>query len=137
MIQIKSRWDGSVVYRSESASTVKEAVEEAVRARAPLAGANLADANLTGATLPNGMIWELYKLDPMAGICDEPAARDRAAAAWDNHSWRDCPMHAAYGWNGLADAPTDKRRDVACFVAVFDARLLPKPQPRTTEGANP
>jgi hypothetical protein len=73
-------------------------------------------------------MWELYKLDPMAGICDEPAARDRAAAAWDKHSWQDCPLHAAYGWNGLGDAPADRRRDVAAFVAVFDATLLPQPQ---------
>jgi hypothetical protein len=55
--EIKDRWNGSVIYRSETATTIKAAVLECVEkargsgARANLADANLADANLAGANL--------------------------------------------------------------------------------------
>ena len=131
MVEIKNR-DGDVLYRSERADSVRGAVEEAIAkgtnlAGAYLAGTYLADADLAGATLPDGRAWDLYRLDPLAGICDEPDARKRAVAAWGSRTWQSCPMHAAYGWNGIGDAPADKRRDVAAFVAVFDAELLPAP----------
>ena len=113
-------------------------LEDAYLAYANLAGADLADANLAdanlsyanlrGATMPDGRKWGAYVIDPLAGICDEPEARRRAVAAWGNHEWSNCPMHAAHGWGGLGDAPVDKRIAVAAFVAVFDARLLPAPR---------
>jgi hypothetical protein len=37
-------------------------------------------------------------------------------------------MHAAYGWSGVGDAPAAKQRDVAAFVTLFDASLLPQPK---------
>lgn len=46
MIEIKTR-TGEVIYTSATATTVREATEEAAKA-----GANLADANLAGANLP-------------------------------------------------------------------------------------
>ena len=46
MIEIKSRWDGSVLYTAENAQDVRRALEEAVKG-----GANLGDANLRGAYL--------------------------------------------------------------------------------------
>ncbi len=94
---------------------------------ADLTGADLTRADLTDATMPDGRAWELYRLDAPAGICDAPEARERAIAAWGSHTWQDCPMHAAHGWSDLGDAPADKRRDVAAFVALFDARLLERP----------
>jgi hypothetical protein len=81
--------------------------------------------------MPDGRAWELYRADPLAGICDEPDARNRAIDAWGNHLWTDCPMHAAHGYTSIADAPEDKRIMVAAFVAVFDAELLPKPSGAT------
>jgi hypothetical protein len=92
-----------------------------------LAGAQLANANLASAKMPDGRKWEDYSADPLAGICTEPEARKRAIGAWGNHEWANCPMHAAHGWGSVDDAPRDKRRDVAAFVAVFDARLLARP----------
>ena len=100
---------------------------------AKLHRANLRGANLEGAVMPDGRVFEEYIEDPLAGICDEPEARERAVAAWGNHSWSDCPMNAAFGWNQVDDAPVDKRMYVAAFVALFDGRQIPKP---TKQGEN-
>ena len=50
MMQIKSRFDGSVVFECE-ASNIKECLEEAVTQGANLIGANLNGANLSDANL--------------------------------------------------------------------------------------
>jgi hypothetical protein len=50
--EIKNRWTGAVIYRSETATTVREAVIElATQAIAYLSGADLSGANLSGANL--------------------------------------------------------------------------------------
>ena len=49
-IQIKSRWDGKVLWEGE-AESLKEAIEVAVKQRADLSGANLSGANLYRADL--------------------------------------------------------------------------------------
>ena len=94
-----------------------------------LHGANLHGADLSRATMPDGRTFEAYAADPLAGICQDAAARDRAVAAWGNHSWRDCPMHVANGYTGIGDAPAAARIAVAAFVALFDGLLLPAPRP--------
>jgi len=91
---------------------------------ANLTGANLARVNLTGAIMPDGRTWEAYRADPLAGICEEPEARARALSAWGNHTWQDCPMHTAYGWESVEDAPETKRFLVGAFIALFDSKLL-------------
>jgi hypothetical protein len=51
-IEIKHRWTGAVIYRSETATTVREAVIElATKAIANLSRANLSGADLSGADL--------------------------------------------------------------------------------------
>jgi len=99
---------------------------------ADLHWADLHGASLRGAVLPDGRTYEAYRQDPLAGICDDPEARARAEAAWGHHTWTDCPMHAAHGWSGIGDAPADRQRDVAAFVALFDARLLERAAQETT-----
>jgi len=96
---------------------------------ARLHGADLHGARLRWATMPDGRTFEAYAADPLAGICQDAAARSRAVAAWGKHSWEDCPVHAAMGYNGIDDAPADTRLAVAAFVALFDALLLPVPRP--------
>jgi uncharacterized protein YjbI with pentapeptide repeats len=106
--------------------------------RANLAGANLTGvylgrANLTGAcltgatTMPDGRAWKKYRADHLAGICDTPALRERAVAAWGKHQWSDCPMHAALGIAGAAEAE-DKAKRVGAWVALYDADLLERPK---------
>lgn len=51
MIEILHRHTNAVVYRSETATTVREAVAQAVAAGANLSGANLSNAYLSGADL--------------------------------------------------------------------------------------
>ncbi len=60
MIEIKNRFTGALIYKSETAATTAEAVAEAVNARANLAGANLADADLAGANLPRADLEGAY-----------------------------------------------------------------------------
>ena len=53
MIQIK-RWDnGEIIYQSETATTVKEAIREAAKNKILLTNANLTNANLRRANLTN------------------------------------------------------------------------------------
>ena len=63
MIEIKHRFTGAVLHRSESATTIKEAVVEAVKLGVSLAGANLADANLAGAYLARADLTGAYLAD--------------------------------------------------------------------------
>ena len=96
---------------------------------ADLTGANLygtflSKANLTGAIMPDGRVWEDYQKDPLAGICQEPEVKKRAQAAFGGHTWEDCPLHEAFGWKSSSEAPEDKRIIVACFLSVYDSKLL-------------
>jgi len=108
--------------------------------RANLVGANLVGANLVGANLegaylvgatimPDGRTWDAYRADHLADLCTTPEIHAKALAAWGGHSWRDCPMHAALNINSAMEAPQSLRLRVACWVALYDANLLPKPEP--------
>jgi hypothetical protein len=46
------------------------------------------------------------------------------AAAWQCHSWENCPMHAAFGISRHEDAPPLLRARVKEFVWLFDAGLI-------------
>ena len=58
-IEIK-RIDGTVAYESQSATSLKEAVAEAVRQGVSLAGANCSEADFSGANFPGA---DVYKAD--------------------------------------------------------------------------
>ncbi len=67
MIEIKHRYTDAVIYRSETAETLREAVEEAVKAGADLTQADLTGANLSGALAERtgrlrGGRWLVYRL---------------------------------------------------------------------------
>ena len=94
---------------------------------ADLRVAYLREADLSGATLPCGVKFEDYKKDPLAGLCKEPEARKRAVDAWGNHKWTNCPMHEGLGISRVEEATENIRLNVAAFVALFDAKLLPVP----------
>ncbi len=89
---------------------------------ADLEGAYLGGADLGGATMPDGRSWDEYRADHLAGLCTTPEIRAKAIAAWGNHTWTDCPMHAAHG----VEAPTDA--NMAAWVALYDAGLLECPK---------
>lgn len=51
LIEIKSRWNDSVLYRDEKAKTLADAVQSAVASGANLRGADLRGADLNGAKI--------------------------------------------------------------------------------------
>jgi len=59
-IEIKSRWDGKVLYTAKTAQDVRGAVKEAVKRGANLRGANLGDADLRGANLRGANLGGAY-----------------------------------------------------------------------------
>ena len=95
---------------------------------ANLRGAYLQGANLHGANMPDGRTYEQWQADPLAGLCAEPEARNRAIAAWGAHTWQDCPLTMGMGIHGPHEAPAEKRPLVATFVALFDGGQLPRPE---------
>jgi len=60
MIEILNRWNNAVVYRSEDAQTIAEAVALAVSSRANLARANLARVNLARVNLAGAYLAHAY-----------------------------------------------------------------------------
>ena len=90
--------------------------------------ADLSRAYLGGARMPDGRTWEEYAKDPLLDICSDAAARERAIGAWGNHSWENCPMQAANGYERLEHAPEAIRAKVATFIALFDSRMLSAPK---------
>ena len=91
-IEIKDRYADRVIYSSDKAKDIKEAVEEAVKADAKLQYANLQDANLQGAKLQYANLqyanlqdanlqganlqgatdFNKYKVQPLLMLLDQP-----------------------------------------------------------------
>jgi uncharacterized protein YjbI with pentapeptide repeats len=105
--------------------------------RANLDGANLVRANLDGAkienstTLSDGVEWETYLRDVVPALCTAGGVElEVVAQAWDCHSWSNCPMHAAFNVNSIEEVPPLYRGQARLFVQLFDANLIPRPEPR-------
>ncbi len=132
-IEIKSWVTGSVILEAE-ADSLRVALQVAVGKRADLHGADLQDANLLGADLrgagiDTGETLAEYIRDVVPVLCmagGKPLAE--VAAAWDCHSWENCPMAVAFGVKGIEDVPAFYRPRARQFVQFFDARLIPRPE---------
>jgi hypothetical protein len=85
-------------------------------------------ARLSSSIMPDGRTWEEYRSDPLKGICRTPKARERAIKAWGGHSWTTCPVNAANRYRGLAEVPDEDRLLVVTFLALYDSKLLDKPE---------
>ena len=77
MIEIKDRFTARVIYSSDKATTVKEALLEAIQQRADLSGAYLSGAYLSGADLSradlSGAIgYNRYLTEPLLSLYDQP-----------------------------------------------------------------
>lgn len=132
-----------------SAGTPRPLYDGPSLSRADLSGADLSDADLSGADLsgaylrgaylsdadmsdttvmPDGRPWSEYRRDHLAGICSEPDVVERVRAAWGNHEWTNCPMHAGLGIDGFDDIDdAEKRLRVAAWVALYDGGHLQPP----------
>jgi len=103
---------------------------------ADLTGAYLTGADLTGADLKGADLnekWEDYLSIVVPALCTAGGRTlEEVAAAWECHSWENCPMHVAF--NG-AKSPSDSRVPmilrprVEQFVQLFDQGLIPNPCP--------
>jgi len=86
MYEIKNRFDGSVIYKSEKVETAKEAVEEYVKyergqgRRAYLGGADLRGAYLGGADLGRADLGGAYLGGAYLGGADLGGAKNYAAS---------------------------------------------------------
>jgi len=134
-IEIKSWWTGAVVFEVE-ADSIRAALEIAVGRGANLGGADLGDANLGGADLggarlETGETFAQYVESVVPALCTAGGRTlEEVAAAWDCHSWDNCPMRVAF--NGAASPDDDcvpplLRPRVHQFLRLFDAKLLPNP----------
>lgn len=108
---------------------------EADLREADLREADLRGANLRGAILPAGYTWSAYLAEvvpallaaggrPVGYVLDEI----RAAGGWATcHTWHNCPLHLAFGADGLDAIPALYRWEARQFVQFFDAGLISEP----------
>jgi len=101
---------------------------------ADLSGANLRSANLRSANLsddtimPEGITWKRYCDEAVPALCTSGGKPlEEVAAAWDCHSWENCPMAVAYGIKLAQDGPAHLVRSIEDFVQRFDSGLIPNP----------
>ena len=105
-----------------------------------LEGANLGNANLEGAylrgvRLPTGETLTEYIEQVVPTLCTAGGKTlEEVAAAWDCHSWENCPMAVAFGVHRIDDVPIRYRPRVEQFVQLFDADQIPKPIAGHQEG---
>ena len=101
----------------------------AVLTRAVLTGAVLTRAVLTGAVLRDGVTtWEQYKtvLVPALLVAGGRSLDEVAnLETWNCHNWTNCPAHAAFGANTIAEVPPLYRELANDFIRYFDSGLLP------------
>ena len=91
-------------------------------------GANVRGANLIGANLENGLSWERYLSEVVPALCIAgEKSLEEVAAVWNCHSWKNCPMHVAFGVNLLREIPKLYRLEAERFIFLFDQGLIPNP----------
>lgn len=88
--------------------------------------------DITAVDLPNAKTVDARGCTALTALPDLPNAEYveevLATDCWDCHSWSNCPMHAAFGANDIAEAPKEWQSRAALFVNMFDAGMLEKPQ---------
>ena len=95
---------------------------------ADLSDAKLSNANLSGAKLEDHLSWERYLSEVVPALCIAGGkSLEEVAAVWDCHSWKNCPMHVAFGVNSIEKIPALYRLEVERFVMFFDQKLIPRP----------
>ena len=141
-LQIKNTL-GALLYEAEAAS-IGDLLALAVRDGANLRGANLrgadlgganlygaylSGANLSGATIiETGETWAEYTSTVVPALLiagGRPLAEIATLEHWDCHSWKNCPMAAAFRSTGLYGVPILLRPRAEQFIRYFDAKLLP------------
>ena len=127
-MEIKSR-TGSVLYSSETAKTVRQIVEEAVKAGADLTGAYLAGAYLRGAVL-TGAAYGVASMERPPILVN---GLRWPVMIFDSHIKIGCELHTISEWIAFSDEEISKMdkealdfwaqwKETLCAVAVADGR---------------
>ncbi len=136
-VEITHRWSGAVLLSVEAGS-LPLALEAGVRG-ADLWSANLRGADLRGANLRDAKNADSVRLDTgetlreyidtvLPALLTAGGKRvEDVAAAWECHTWENCPMAVAFGVTSEEQVPALYRPRARQFVQLFDANLLPKP----------
>ena len=93
---------------------------------ADLRGANLRDANLRDAKLETGETFDEYRTQVVPALLTA-GGHPVPDEAWTCHSWKNCPMAAAFGVDDIAQIPALHRPRVEQFVRLFDAGVPIRP----------
>jgi hypothetical protein len=56
-----------------------------------------------------------------------PIRRILDAGAWDCHQWNNCPLHVAFGVDGVEQLPGHLQGEGRRFLALFDNKFLRRP----------
>ena len=116
--------ENKILYSDESL-TISETLENAVKARADLTG-----ANLTRALLPTSESWEDYLAEVVPALLTaggKTLAEVATPEHWNYHTWDNCPMAAAFCCNQMDAVPALYRPRAEQFIQFFDAGLIPRP----------
>ena len=96
--------------------------------RADIGGANFKGATMDRVVMSGGVRWERYVREVVPALCTAGGrSLEEVAAAWDCHSWLNCPMSVAFGVTHLNDVPLLYQQAAAYFIDWFDAGALPRP----------
>lgn len=120
-IEIKNRWNGSILFSIEAAN-IKLALEAAVKS-----GASLKGASLKGARLETGETWQEYLTEVLPALFaagGKNLAEVITPEHWNCHEWDNCPMAAAFDVHETNKAPALWRHRIEQFIRFFDAGLI-------------
>jgi hypothetical protein len=139
-----TRWDTSAVIYEADAASILELVSFAVRdsvslyraslVRASLDGASLVGASLDGARLDGATVletgenWNTYLCEVVPALLTaggKTLAEVLTPQHWDCHSWKNCPIAAAFSANGIGGVSALLRPRAEQFIRYFDAKLIP------------
>ena len=110
IFEIKSRWNGSVLFSLETAS-IRLCLEAAVKSKAYLSGADLRDADLSGADLRDAYLRDAYLRDApvIPNIHQAVYAAASQPGALDMRDWHTCETtHCRAGWVVMLDGEEGK-----------------------------
>jgi len=103
---------------------------------ANLDGANLARANLDDDTQLTSETWKEYREKIVPALCTAGGKTlVKVAAAWDCHTWQNCPMAVAFDIHSPEEGPALLLPRIREFVQLFDAKLIPCPIAQTEKEA--
>ena len=96
---------------------------------ADLCCSDLRGAHLQGAVLETGESFTDYITTTIPALLTAGGRTlQEVSAAWEYHSWEDCPIAVAFSCQNFSEVPERFKLQARQFIRLFDAGLLPVPQ---------